>query len=64
MKLIKKGKVGDVFFRIEEYNRNIALSIGNKSSFDEGHPFIQVLFSSKEEFESLVKELSLYNNTD
>jgi hypothetical protein len=64
MRLLKKGKIGDVFFRLEESRKDIILTIGNKSAEDNGQPYSQIFFSSKEEFLTFINLLSEDNKDD
>lgn len=58
MRLLKKGKLGDVFFRVEEECRkNVILTIGNKSAEENGHPYAQIFFDSLDEFKKFTKLL-------
>jgi hypothetical protein len=57
MRLINKGQIGDVWFRLEKYPDQFILSIGNKSLLDMGHPYSQIFFSSKEELNELLHQL-------
>lgn len=57
MRLLKKGKLGDVFFRIEECRKNVILTIGNKSAEENGQPYAQIFFDSLDEFKKFTKLL-------
>jgi hypothetical protein len=64
MRLLKKGKLGDVFFRLEECPSKVILTIGNKSAEEVGQPYAQIFFSSKEEFNKFVSLLDENNKDD
>lgn len=54
MRLLKKSKLGDVFFRLEEYRNHLILTIGNKSAEEIGQPYAQIFFSSRDEFDKFL----------
>lgn len=64
MQLIRKGHVGDVWFKVEKYQGTILFTIGNKPTEKNTSAYAQVFFSSEEELNLVLKTLLGEFDTD